>query len=694
MTKPFLLELGLEEMPAHVVMPSIKQLEERVRDFLTTEHLEFGTLKTFATPRRLAILIEDLAEKQADIHEEAKGPAKKIALDADGNWSKAAQGFVRGQGLTTDDITFKELKGVEYVYVEKSIIGKPVAEILPGLKTVLMNMTFPTRMHWADYDFEYIRPIHWIVALLDDELIDFSILNVTTDRTTQGHRFLGQPINLAHAMDYEAALEAEFVIADETKRQAKIKAQIEAMAADNQWQVDLDADLLEEVTNLVEWPTAFYGQFTPKYLEIPEEVLITSMKDNQRYFYARNQAGELLPIFIGVRNGNTDYLENVIAGNEKVLTARLEDADFFYQEDQKQSIADYVNQLKQVSFHDKIGSMAEKMQRVGIVAQFLGQKFGLSATELTDLQRASDIYKFDLVTGMVGEFPELQGVMGEKYALLKGETPAVATAIREHYLPISAEGALPKTKVGAVLAIADKFDSIADFFAVGMIPSGSNDPYALRRQAYGIIRILADQNWHFPVGTYQTELATVLKTQQTGFKLDWLQNRQAISDFLTDRVRQRFNGIQQKPRRDIIDTVLKQQKQDPITMFQAAQVLSQHQSDADFKATIEAVTRVLRLAEKADFDQTDLTVDPTLFENQAEKDLYAAVEKLRATVAQNTLEENYGALQNLRPLIEAYFEATMVMAQDDQVRNNRLKQLLIIARIAFSLGDLNELIVK
>lgn len=693
MTKPFLLEIGLEEMPAHVVMPSIQQLEKRVRDFLEEQHLEFGQLKTYATPRRLAILIEDLADKQADIHEEAKGPAKKIALDAEGNWSKAAQGFVRGQGLTTDDITFKELKGVEYVYVEKSIIGKPVEAILPELKAVIMAMTFPTRMHWADYDFEYIRPIHWIIALLDDEVIDFSILNVTTGRTTQGHRFLGQEVTLAKATDYEAALEAQFVIADEAKRQNLIQTQIEKMAQENDWQVDLDANLLEEVTNLVEWPTAFYGQFDAKYLEIPEEVLITSMKDNQRYFYARSQAGDLLPVFIGVRNGNDAFMENVIAGNEKVLTARLEDADFFYHEDQKVTIAENVAKLQNVSFHDKIGSLAEKMTRVGLIAQFLGQKFGLSEAELVDLQRASDIYKFDLVTGMVGEFAELQGVMGEKYALLQGETPAVATAVREHYMPISAEGALPATKVGAVLAIADKFDSMADFFAVGMIPSGSNDPYALRRQAYGIVRILENQDWHFPMADFQAAMSDIVK-QQADFDLDWSANAAAISDFLTDRVRQRFNGMRPKVRRDIVDAVLKNQAQDPVVMFEAAKVLSAHQDDADFKATIEAITRVLRLAEKVDFETTDLTVDPALFENDAEKALYTAVEDLRGATATNTLAENYAALQTLRPLIEAYFDATMVMAEDEAVRRNRLTQLMIIAQIALSLGDLNELIVK
>lgn len=693
MTKPFLLEIGLEEMPAHVVMPSIQQLEKRVRDFLEEQHLEFGQLKTYATPRRLAILIEDLADKQADIHEEAKGPAKKIALDAEGNWSKAAQGFVRGQGLTTDDITFKELKGVEYVYVEKSIIGKPVEAILPELKAVIMAMTFPTRMHWADYDFEYIRPIHWIIALLDAEVIDFSILNVTTGRTTQGHRFLGQEVTLAKATDYEAALEAQFVIADEAKRQNLIQTQIEKMAQENDWQVDLDANLLEEVTNLVEWPTAFYGQFDAKYLEIPEEVLITSMKDNQRYFYARSQAGDLLPVFIGVRNGNDAFMENVIAGNEKVLTARLEDADFFYHEDQKVTIAENVAKLQNVSFHDKIGSLAEKMTRVGLIAQFLGQKFGLSEAELVDLQRASDIYKFDLVTGMVGEFAELQGVMGEKYALLQGETPAVATAVREHYMPISAEGALPATKVGAVLAIADKFDSMADFFAVGMIPSGSNDPYALRRQAYGIVRILENQDWHFPMADFQAAMSDIVK-QQADFDLDWSANAAAISDFLTDRVRQRFNGMRPKIRRDIVDAVLKNQGQDPVVMFEAAKVLSAHQDDADFKATIEAITRVLRLAEKVDFETTDLTVDPALFENDAEKALYTAVEDLRGATATNTLAENYAALQTLRPLIEAYFDATMVMAEDEAVRRNRLTQLMIIAQIALSLGDLNELIVK
>ena len=693
MTKPFLLEIGLEEMPAHVVMPSIQQLEKRVRDFLEEQHLEFGQLKTYATPRRLAILIEDLADKQADIHEEAKGPAKKIALDAEGNWSKAAQGFVRGQGLTTDDITFKELKGVEYVYVEKSIIGKPVEAILPELKAVIMAMTFPTRMHWADYDFEYIRPIHWIIALLDDEVIDFSILNVTTGRTTQGHRFLGQEVTLAKATDYEAALETQFVIADEAKRQNLIQTQIEKMAQENDWQVDLDANLLEEVTNLVEWPTAFYGQFDAKYLEFPEEVLITSMKDNQRYFYARSQAGDLLPVFIGVRNGNDAFMENVIAGNEKVLTARLEDADFFYHEVQKVTIAENVAKLQNVSFHDKIGSLAEKMTRVGLIAQFLGQKFGLSEAELVDLQRASDIYKFDLVTGMVGEFAELQGVMGEKYALLQGETPAVATAVREHYMPISAEGALPATKVGAVLAIADKFDSMADFFAVGMIPSGSNDPYALRRQAYGIVRILENQDWHFPMADFQAAMSHIVK-QQADFDLDWSANAAAISDFLTDRVRQRFNGMRPKVRRDIVDAVLKNQGQDPVVMFEAAKVLSAHQDDADFKATIEAITRVLRLAEKVDFETTDLTVDPALFENDAEKALYTAVEDLRGATATNTLAENYAALQTLRPLIEAYFDATMVMAEDEAVRRNRLTQLMIIAQIALSLGDLNELIVK
>lgn len=693
MANNFLLEIGLEEMPAHVVTPSIDQLTTRVQKFLDDNHLTYASTHSYATPRRLAILVEDLADKQADVNESVKGPAKKIALDADGNWTKAAQGFARGQGMTPDDIVWQEIKGVEYAYLEKKITGKPAIAILPGLVDVIKAMTFPTRMRWGNYDLEYIRPIHWLVALFNNEVVPMQLLDIKAGRTTRGHRFLGEDIELQDATDYQAALAKQFVIADESDRKAIIQRQIEEMAEDHHWVVDLDPELLEEVTNLVEYPTAFYGHFKEKYLAIPDEVLITSMKDNQRYFYARDHEGKLLPIFIGVRNGNAVYMDNVIAGNEKVLTARLEDADFFYKEDQKRTIADYVEQLKHVTFHDKISSMYDKMQRVGIIAQLVGQQADLDTQALADLQRAAAIYKFDLVTNMVDEFPELQGTMGAKYAALQGENAVVAQAIGEQYMPISADGALPQSDVGAVLAIADKLDSILAFFAVGMMPSGSNDPYALRRQAYGIVRIIQNKGWHFPVKQLQKQIAQALQTADLTASLDWLNNAVAVQQFMVDRMKQWF--MEENLRHDIIDTVVDNRHLDLQTIFAAAQVLNAHKDDADFKTNIEALTRVLRLTNKNITDwHVDFTVDPALFDNDAERKLYDAVVALQPKMHQQSVADNFTSLTSIAPLINDYFDQTMIMVDDEQVRRNRLHQLAQIAQMTDQFGNLTHLIVK
>jgi len=692
MAHSYLLEIGLEEIPAHVVTPSIDQLKKRVNDFLTENRVSFETITTFSTPRRLTVLVEGLADRQEDIEKEVKGPAKKIALDENGNWSKAAIGFTRGQGATTDDITFKELKGTEYVYVTKKTTGQAIADVLPNLKAVIEKMNFPTMMKWANFSFKYIRPIRWIVSLLDDQVIPINILDVQAGNVSQGHRFLGKPVTIANATDYETQLNAAFVIVDAQKRKQLITEQIQKIAMDKNWDIQLDKDLLEEVNNLVEWPTAFAGHFDEKYLEIPEEVLITSMRDHQRFFYVRDQAGKLLPNFISVRNGNREHLDNVVKGNEKVLTARLEDAAFFYHEDQKHDIDYYVEKLKNVSFHDKIGSMYEKMERVQVIAQELGKFVGLDSQALIDLKRASQIYKFDLVTGMVGEFPELQGVMGEKYALLAKESPAVATAIREHYMPISADGALPKTKVGAVLALADKFDDIGSFFAVDLIPTGSNDPYALRRQALGIVRITRDQNWHFPIQELQTKFLKDLHDHEATFNLDFKQHENAVRDFIKDRVRQWFS--QKNARYDIVEAVTKGTDSDILDMLDAAKVLEEHKNDDNFKENIEALTRVLRISEKADLKAGESNVDPKLFDNESEQKLYDAVEDVRKTAADHTINENFQALQALRPLIDNYFDQTMIMVDDQNVRNNRLTQLSVLAKMIFSIGNLKELIVK
>ncbi|EGO6065417.1 glycine--tRNA ligase subunit beta [Enterococcus faecalis] len=694
MAKDLLLEIGLEEMPAHVVTPSRIQLEEKVIKFLDEHHLDYETVQSFATPRRLAVKVTAIPEKQADVEEEVKGPAKKIALDAEGNWSKAAQGFVRGQGVTTEDIVFKELNGVEYVYVTKFTKGQSAKEVLTKLNDVITSLTFPVTMHWANYDFEYIRPIHWIVALLDDEVIPFNVLDVTTGQTSRGHRFLGDDVTFQHANEYETKLKEQFVVVQPNERKQMIVDQANALAAEKNWQLALDEELLEEVTNLVEYPTAFVGSFDEKYLSVPDEVLVTSMKEHQRYFEVRNDQGLLMPHFIAVRNGDNVHLENVIKGNEKVLIARLEDAEFFYNEDKKLTIEACVEKLKNVTFHEKIGSIYEKMQRVALIAQIIGRKVGLSEDELEDLKRASEIYKFDLVTNMVGEFPELQGIMGEKYALLQGDKPAVATAIREHYLPTSSEGELPETAIGAVLALADKLDSVFSFFSVGMIPTGSNDPYALRRQTYGVIRIIEDKSWTFPLVQLQTEVDEAVNQDVEKYGVLLNEGQAEVVEFVKARLRQLL--MTKNVRHDIIDAVVSAEQADLSKLFASANILKSRFEDQDFKPSMEALTRVINLAKKGQelLGDTEEGIDPSLFENKAEKELYQAVNDLSEAFATRTIAENYEALVNLRPLIDAYFNETMVMVEDEKVKQNRLKQLMQIAKMALSIASLDLLIVK
>ena len=694
MSHTFLMEIGLEEIPAHVVTPSAAQLVEKTEKFLKEQRMDFDEVQTYSTPRRLTVKVTGLADKQPDIQEEAKGPAKKIAYDKDGNWSKAAQGFARGQGVSVDDIFFKELKGTEYVYVKKFIEGKAAADVMQGMRDVAMDLKFPTMMRWGTNDFQYVRPIRWIVAMLDDQVIPFKILNIESGNVSQGHRFLGKPVELKSADDYVEALRAEKVIVDAAERKSMIRGQINDLAPKNNWKIVIDEDLLEEVNNLVEYPTVFAGSFDEKYLSVPDQVLITSMKDHQRFFYVTDQNGKLLPNFVSVRNGNTEYLENVVQGNEKVLTARLEDAKFFYEEDQKQSIADYVERLKKVMFHDKIGTIYEKMARVRLLAAQIGKFVGLNDQELADLDRAAQIYKFDLVTGMVGEFAELQGVMGEIYARLQGENDNAAAAIREEYMPTSAEGELPATKVGAVLSIADKIDSIQAFFAAGMIPSGSNDPYALRRQALGIVRIALARNWKLSVPMMLKFVENAMNERPDLYKNIMPGDEQKdMQQFIIDRLAQIMNGDKQL-RHDVLDTVVANPENAFVDIEEAAKILGKHLEDDGFKETIEALTRVGRMAKKAPNFEDDAVLKAELFENESEKKLAEAVKKVATAFEQADLEEKFNQLASLKDPITDYFDSTMIMAKDEDVKQNRLLQLKQIADLTKDFGELDNLNVK
>ena len=688
MAKDYLFEIGTEEMPAHVVERSVKQLAQRTEKFLKEKGLKFKCTKTFSTPRRLTVLVEDLAEKQEDIDEIKKGPAKKIALDQDKNWTKAAQGFARGQGMTTDDIYFDKLKGTEYAYVHVKKEGKKTSDILLGMSEIIKSMTFPTKMRWDSHDFEFVRPIHWLVSLYGSDVIPVKILDITAGRKTAGHRFLGDSVVLANSSDYEDALKDQFVIVDATKRRKMIMNQMNKLVEKNNWQIKPDESLLEEVTNLVEYPTVFAGSFAKKYLQMPKEVLITSMKDNQRYFEVYDQNGELINHFIAVRNGNKDYLENVVSGNEKVLVARLDDAQFFYDEDRKYPLSHFVQKLDNVSFHDKIGSMSEKMKRVTIIGDFLAKRWHLDKQVVSDFDRASQIYKFDLVTQMVGEFAELQGVMGRHYAKLAGEKDDVAAAIEEHYMPTTSEGNLPKTTVGSLLSIADKLDTIITFFAVGMIPSSSNDPYALRRYAYGIVRILINQNWSLPFNDVLPEIVSALENQTPAKLPKKAEQEEEISLFIRDRIKQYLQKNNYKY--DIIDAVLASSQQDPIQILAAAKVLQLHHDDDKFKPVVESLIRINNILKKAKYKGKNI-VNKDLFDNDTETQLAEGVNDLSKI---EKLADLYDGFVKLQPVIDLYFETNMIMAKNEAVKNNRLAQLSDVAQLSKRLGDLSKLVIK
>ncbi|PRT70971.1 glycine--tRNA ligase subunit beta [Streptococcus anginosus] len=679
MTKNLLVELGLEEMPAYVVTPSMNQLRDKMAAFLTDNRLTFDKIEMFSTPRRLAVRVSNLSEKQTDLTEDFKGPSKKIALDADGNFTKAAQGFVRGKGLTVEDITFREVKGEEYVYVTKQEIGKPVEELIDGVADVLTSLSFPVNMHWGTNTFEYIRPVHTLTVLLDDESFLMNLFDIESGRTSRGHRFLSHEVKIQSADSYEEDLRKVFVIASPMERENMILDQIKEIERMHNVHVEIDEDLLDEVLNLIEYPTAFIGRFDERYLDVPEEVLVTSMKVNQRYFVVRNENGKLLPYFVSVRNGNTEHLENVVKGNQKVLVARLEDAEFFWREDQRLVISDLVEKLKNVTFHEKIGSLAEHMERTAKIAALLAEKAQLSKQEMKDVARAAAIYKFDLLTGMVGEFDELQGIMGEKYALLAGENTAVAKAIREHYLPTASDGELPDTKVGAILAIADKMDTILSFFSVGLIPSGSNDPYALRRATQGVVRILDKFGWHIALDELIEQLYALQFDSLT------YSNKEQVLDFFRARIEKMMDSDIPK---DIVTAVLNSSTFVVRDLVEVGALLAEKAQEDSFKSSVESLARVFNLAEKA---ETAGVVDESLFENAEEKALHAAVENLTLS---DDLTDNIEGLFALSPVIDAFFDNTMVMAEDETVRANRLALLAALMTKAKKVAQFNQINTK
>lgn len=684
--KDLLVEIGLEEVPAHYVTDAMNQFADKLTKWLDEKQLSHGEVRTYSSPRRIAVLVKDVLEKQPDIEEEAKGPAKKIALDENGNWSKAAIGFTKGQGASVEDIYFKEINGVEYVHVQKFTKGIEAKTLLTEAKQLITGLTFPKNMRWGSQELRYIRPVKWLVALFGQEVIPFEIAGVKTDSYTYGHRFLGEKVEIAMPSLYETVLLEQFVIANPVKRKEAISQQLSDLEQEHSWVIPVDEDLLEEVNNLVEYPTALFGKFEQEYLSLPDEVLVTTMKEHQRYFPVRSQAGELQPYFITVRNGDQNHLENVARGNEKVLRARLSDANFFYKEDQKLNIEDAVKKLDKIVFHEELGTLGEKVKRVVSLSGKLADLLQVPSNEKQDVERAASICKFDLVTHMVYEFPELQGKIGEKYARLSGETEEVSRAINEHYMPRHAEDAAPTSNVGAIVALADKLDTIVGFFSIGKIPTGSQDPYALRRQASGIIQILLSKQWTIALPEL-FELALSFYGDKGSTEA-----KEELKSFF--RLRLKYRLAEENIRYDLNDAVLESSILEVNSLVARAKVLQEASVEPEFKETVEALARVMNIAKKGN----NLDINEDLFESEHERSLYKAylqaVNQLNNFKSVEKIRENYVILAELKPVIIDYFDHTMVMSDDENVKANRLAQMVKLSQLIESFAKMNVILVK
>lgn len=686
MPKDLLLEVGTEEIPARFMPGILSQLKELGGKKLAGMRIGFNEIQTVGTPRRMALVVRGVAERQSDKESENKGPSVKIAFDASGNPTKAAQGFARGQGIKVGKLEVRD----GYVWAAVHEQGRPVTELLPQLlPDVIAGLTFPKNMRWGDLDIRFVRPIRWLVALYGNKVVPFTFAEVESGNVTRGHRFLSKGDVAVHsADDYFAKLAENHVMVDQEVRRQVIREQVERIARNQGGEAGIDEDLLEEVTYLVEYPTALCGQFEEEYLALPPEVIITPMREHQRYFPVTGGDGRLLPVFITVRNGGSDYIDIVRHGNERVLRARLADARFFFDEDKKVRLDQRVDKLKKIVFQEGLGTLYDKTVRIREIASFLARSLQTDENELPDLLRAAWLAKADLGTGMVCEFTELQGVMGREYALLDGENKAVAQAIFEHYLPRFAGDGLPQSAPGRLISIADKLDNIVATFSRGLVPTGSQDPYALRRQALGVVNILIDAQYHLSLTELAGKTLDLLEIAEPGARgrltadvHDFFQLR--LKNVLSD------NGI----RYDIIDAVLSAGTDDVYDTYLRATALAQFSGAPDMQKAVQALTRAGNLAKGA---VPAAAVDTGLFTAEAEAELYTAYTNAKEAVDGAHAARDYGAVlkavSGLAEPVNKFFDAVMVMDKDEKIRNNRLALLKAIIALTDGFADVSKII--
>ena len=682
MSKDLLLEIGTEEVPAHVMPHLLADLKRLAGDMLAARRIAYERLRTIGTPRRSALLVTGLAERQEDVSTETRGPSVAIAFDAEGNPTKAGAGFARGQGIEPSALIQRD----GYVYAAVHEKGAETAQLLTEMLPELIRaIPLPNSMRWGDLDFRFIRPIRWLVALYGTDVVPFTLANVTSGNTSRGHRTLApQDFVIASPADYEAACEKAYIIVDPERRRAMICEQIVAVAQECGGTAEITPDLLEEVLYLVEYPTALSGAFEEKYLALPAETVITPMRDHQRYFPVKAADGSLLPVFITVRNGGKEHLDVVAHGNERVLRARLADAQFFFDEDRKKSLAEHREKLRTVVFQQGLGSMYEKTERLmelvtAIVEDLAPDAAAYEAME-PDARRAAELSKADLVTGMVTEFTELQGIMGREYALLDGEKPEVARAIDEQYMPRFAGDELPQSDLGFALSVADKVDNIVGTFSQGRIPTGSQDPFALRRQALGLVLMLIERESGLLLGDLVEEACDL-------YDLD-MSLCQKMQVYVADFIRLRLKNVltERGVRYDVQEAVLTDVDCVADVPVRAAYVERLLASDgAD--ALVQSFVRVGNIARAAETGN----VDAALFAAQEEGELLSAYENAVTARAEGT--DPLAAEQALAKAIDAFFDAVMVMDKDERVRANRLALLKAIDNYLLQTANYSKIVL-
>ena len=668
----YLIEVGVEELPSSYIRNALNAFKDLVETALNEANLGFDHIDAYATPRRLSLMIHGIDDTQGDIEDWIKGPAKKIAYKEDGSVNKPLEGFMRSQNVTEADLEVRELKGNEYIYAHIHKAGEPaeviLAEIIPN---AIHHIPFPKNMRWGGKNLRFARPIRWILSMMNDRVVPFDLEGITLSNVTRGHRFLGSShIEIKDVREYEEALEKNFVILDQDKRKESILYQINHMAKSNGGEIRRDDDLLEELTFIVEYPTAVLGNVQEKFLSLPDVVITTPMREHLRYTPVYSPEGDLLPYFITIRNGNEDYADVVAEGNEKVLEARLEDARFFFDNDREKPLEDYVSQLGGIVFQEKLGTMADKTQRISDLVGRIGEILAVGDKTVESAKRACYLSKADLMTNMVQEFTELEGIIGSIYAKLDGEESVVSDAIREQYMPVASGADLPESTTGTIVSLADKFDTICGLFAIGEVPTGSQDPFALRRKAIGILRMINEKHWELSLSDC-IDASLFSFVDSMGLVFDKEEVRKQILKFFRGRIDTMLDadGI----RYDIIQALNDIDGEDSLRVFEKAQAMQNFFVDGDRKSFLEAVTRVENIASKN--EPKDKKIDESILteEERALYDKVLAVEAELDEAYRKRDDARYLALlDSLTDAIHLYFDRVMIMAEDEGLRNNRL----------------------